>query len=309
MTNNLLVIILNILFLFVAPFFMLGVIKKTKAFFAGKKGISIFQPFWDFLRLLKKEQVISSTTSWIFKFAPLVIFSTTVFAGLFAPMFFAKSIIEIEGAFIIFSYLLGLGKFFALISAMDTGSSFEGMGASREACFTTLIEPAFFVILASCALITQNLTFESISQILTNFGTFGILLTIMAVAAIFIMLLVECSRVPVDDPATHLELTMIHEAMILDNSGFDLAIITYASGMKMILLSSIIVNLLLPANLNPYISIALFVLLTFIIAIIIGVVESMMARIRMSHVFEFVFIMSSIALVIASLVAVRMFGV
>ncbi len=309
MINNILIIILNILFLLIAPFFMVGLIKKTKAFFGGRKGISIFQPFYDFLKLLKKGQVISLSTSWIFKIAPLVIFCAVIFAGLFAPIFFGKAIIELECAFVVFSYLLGFSKFFAIISAFDTASSFEGMGASREACFTTLIEPAFFIILASIATLTDNLTFNSISNILSSTGAFGILITIMSVAALFIMLLVECSRVPVDDPETHLELTMIHEVMILDNSGFDLAIITYASGIKMAILSSLIANLILPNTLPALLFAVLFVALVAIIAIVIGIIESMMARIRMSHVFEFVFIMSSIALVIASLVAVRMFGV
>ena len=309
MINNILIIVLNILFLLIMPFFMVGLIKKTKAFFGGRKGISIFQPFYDFVKLLKKGQVISSSTSWIFKIAPLVIFSSVIFAGLFAPIFYGKAIIELECAFVVFSYLLGFSKFFAIISALDTGSSFEGMGSSREACFTTLIEPAFFIILASIAVLTGNSTFNSISMILTSTGAFGLLITIMMVAAIFIMLLVECSRVPVDDPETHLELTMIHEVMILDNSGFDLALITYASGIKMAILSAIIVNLILPSALNGALFAVLFVALTLLLAIIIGIIESMMARIRMSHVFEFVFIMSSIALVIASLVAVRMFGV
>ena len=309
MVNNILIIILNILFLLIVPFFMIGLIKKTKAFFGGRKGISIFQPFYDFVKLLKKGQVISSSTSWIFKIAPLVIFSATIFAGLFAPIFFGKAIIELECAFVVFSYLLGFSKFFAIISALDTASSFEGMGASREACFTTLIEPAFFIILASIAVLTDNSTFNSISNILSSTGTFGILITIMTVAALFIMLLVECSRVPVDDPETHLELTMIHEVMILDNSGFDLALITYASGIKMAILSSLIVNLILPNSLNGWLFTILFVALVAILAIIIGIIESMMARIRMSHVFEFVFIMSSLALVVASLVALKLYGV
>ena len=142
--NYIISALLNIIILLILPFFTIGIIKKTKAFFAGRKGVSIFQPLWDFLRLFKKGQVISNTTSQVFKIAPVVVFATTLFAGLFAPMIGCYSIIEIEGAFVIFSYILGLGKFFSLIAAMDTGSSFEGMGASREACFTTIIEPAFF---------------------------------------------------------------------------------------------------------------------------------------------------------------------
>ncbi len=309
MDKNVIITIFNILTLFFAPFIVIGIIKKTKAFWGGRKGVSVFQPFYDFLRLFKKDRILSTTTSWIFNFAPAVVFATTVFAGLFVPMLNAHSIINVAGAFVIFSYLLGLGKFFALISAMDTGSSFEGMGASREASFTTIVEPAFFIILASAIALSGNFEFSAISNIIASSGTFGILIIIMAVVALFIMLLTECSRVPVDDPTTHLELTMIHEVMILDNSGVDLALITWGAGMKMVILMALIANLIIPMGLSLGLSAGLFLLSLFILSIVIGTLEAGIARLRMSHVFEFVFIMSSFALVIASLVAVKMYGI
>lgn len=307
--NYLITIILNMLILLIAPFFVIGIIKKTKAFFAGRKGVSIFQPLWDFLRLFKKGQVISNTTSGVFKFAPAVVLACVIFAGLFTPMINANSIIEIDGAFIIFSYILGLSKFFALISAMDTGSSFEGMGSSREACFTTIVEPAFFIILASIIALSGNLTFKSLTTVLQYAGGFGILIIILAVISLLVMLLTECSRVPVDDPTTHLELTMIHEVMILDNSGIDLAIFTWGCGIKMVIIASLIANLIIPSGLSFSISALLFLVLIALIALIIGIIESGIARFRMSHIFEFIFIMSSFALVIASLVAVKIYGV
>ena len=224
---------INIIILLFVPFLMIGVIKKTKAFWAGRKGVSIWQPLWDFIRLMKKQAVISETTSWVFKFAPVVGFASVLFASLFVPLTFGSPIINVPFAFVIFSYVLGLGKFFALLSALDTGSSFEGMGASREACFSTIVEPAFFIGLASIAALTQNYTFESFKLILQNAGGYGILIIILAVVTLFIMLLIEGCRVPVDDPTTHLELTMIHEVMILDNSGIDLGLITWASAIKM----------------------------------------------------------------------------
>lgn len=301
--------IVNILILLFAPFFVLGLIKKTKAFWGARKGVSIFQPLWDTIRLFKKKRVISSTTSWIFELAPIVVFASTLIAGLFAPMLFGSSIINIEAAFIIFAYILGLGKFFALISAMDTGSSFEGMGASREACFTTIVEPAFFIVLASSVVLSGNFNFSSITQIISNSGSYGVLIVIMAVIALFIMLLMEGCRVPVDDPTTHLELTMIHEVMILDNSGVDLALLTWAAGMKMVILIALIANLIIPQGLTYSLSALLFLLIAVVLALIIGTLESAIARLRMSHVFEFVFVMSSFALVVASLVAVKMYGV
>ncbi len=309
MDKNIMLILFNILILLFMPFFVIGIVKKTKAFWAGRKGVSVFQPLFDTIRLFKKNRTISSTTSWIFNFAPVVVFATTLFAGLFVPMIQCYSIINVAGAFVIFSYILGLGKFFALISAMDTGSSFEGMGASREACFTTIVEPAFFIILASLIVLSGNYTFASITDVIKSNGTFGVLIVIMAVFALFIMLLTECSRVPVDDPTTHLELTMIHEVMILDNSGIDLVLITWASGMKMVILMALIANLIIPLGLGLKASIGLFLLTLILLAVIIGTLESAIARLRMSHVFEFVFVMSSFALIVASLAAVKIYGI
>jgi formate hydrogenlyase subunit 4 len=191
---------------------------------------------------------------------------------------------------------------------MDTGSSFEGMGASREACFTTIVEPAFFMTVASIMALSGNYSFSALQNVLTSAGNYGILIVFFAVVVLFLMILIEGSRVPVDDPTTHLELTMIHEVMILDNSGSDLAIFTWANGMKMLLLSSLIAYLIIPQGLSEWISILLYLAVLFVISVLIGTIESGMARFRMSHVFEFVFVMSSFALVVLSLVIARMFG-
>ena len=196
----------------------------------------------------------------------------------------------------------------SLLSAMDTGSSFEGMGTSREACFTTIVEPAFFITIASIMALSGNYTFDSLSMLLSNAGTYGVLITVFATVILFIMILVEASRVPVDDPATHLELTMIHEVMILDNSGLDLALFSWANSIKMLLISSLIANMLIPTSLSEWMSILLYLLVMVLVSLLIGTIESGMARIRMSHVFEFIFIMSSLALVVLSLIVARMFG-
>jgi formate hydrogenlyase subunit 4 len=300
--------ILNLIILLIVPFLMMGLIKKTKAFWTGRKGASILQPLYDFIRLLKKDFVVSQTTTSVFKVAPVFAIATVLFASLFVPMVGGRALVNVEVGLVIFAYTLGLGKFIALISAMDTGSSFEGMGASREACFTAIVEPAFFTVMASIMALSGDCTFASLTQILSNAGTYGVLITVFAVAVLFIMLLVEGSRVPVDDPATHLELTMIHEVMILDNSGSDLAMISWANSIKMLLLSSIIANLIIPIDLPLGLSALLYLAVIFLISVIIGTIESSMARLRMSHVFEFVFVMSSLALVVFSLVVARMFG-
>ena len=257
---------------------------------------------------MKKDFVISNTTSVIFKIAPVISLASVLFAGLFVPLAAGSAVVNIAAGIIIFAYTLSLGKFVSLIAAMDTGSSFEGMGASREACFTSIVEPAFFMIIASIMLLSGNYTFDSLKTILANAGSYGVLITIFAVVVLFIMVLIEGSRVPVDDPATHLELTMIHEVMILDNSGSDLALFTWANGIKMLLISSLIANMIIPSGISDWLSIVLYLLIMFIISVLIGTVESGMARLRMSHVFEFIFVMSSLALVVFSLVIARMFG-
>ena len=303
-----LVTLINILILLIAPFFMIGIIKKTKAFWAGRKGVSIFQPLWDFIKLMKKDAVYSKTTSWVFKFTPIIGFATVLFASLFVPLANGQAIVNLQFSFIIFAYILGLGKFFSLLGALDTGSSFEGMGASREACFSTIVEPAFFIAIASIASLSQNYTFESFKFILNGAGVYGYLIIALTAITLFIMLLIEGCRVPVDDPTTHLELTMIHEVMILDNSGVDLGLITWASAIKIFLFEALIANLILPLGLPVTWMILAFLALTILISIIIGTVESAIARFRMTHVFEFIFVMSLTALLILALVTYRLYG-
>lgn len=300
--------IINILILLILPFMLTGTIRKTKAFFAGKKGASVFQPLYDFIKLMKKECVYSKTTSFVFRIAPYITFSSIVFAALLTPLITGYAIINLPFSFVIFSYVLAFGKFFSLIGALDTGSSFEGMGASREACFSTLVEPAFFIIMGSICAITSINTFENLKLILQNSGVYGILIIAFAILALFIMLLIEGCRVPVDDPATHLELTMIHEVMILDNSGVDLAFILYSSSLKMFIFEGLIASLLIPSNLKMFPALLLFIAVVFLISIIIGIVESMMARLRMSHVFEFIFIMTILSLLILTFVTYKIYG-
>lgn len=305
---NMILNTINILILLFMPFIMLGIIKKTKAFWSGRKGVSLLQPFWDFLRLLKKEIVYSKTTSWVFRFAPIALLGSVIFAALFVPLANAAPIINIQFSFVIFAYVLGFGKFFSLLSALDTGSSFEGMGASREACFSTIVEPAFFITMGSLAGLTQNPSFDSFKLILEKAGVYGVLIIALVAFTLFVMLLIETCRVPVDDPTTHLELTMIHEVMILDNSGPDLGLITWASAIKLFIFEALIVNLVLPIGINIWLSIGLFIALAALLSVIIGTIESAMARVRMTHVFEFIFIMTITALLVLALVTYRIYG-
>jgi len=277
------------LLLILLPLLFVGVINKTKALISGRKGASVFQPYFDFFKLMKKGLVISETTSFVFQLAPSINLACMIMAG------FLLCVFHFEGDFILFAYVLALGKIFTVIAAMDTGSSFEGMGASREVSYTSLVEPAFFIIISSICAIGHIYSFESLSRILSIDHKIWMLIIVLAVISLFLMILVEGSRTPVDDPTTHLELTMIHEAMVLDNSGVDLGFILYANALKMMLFVTIIALLVTPDCLLGY------VLETFIIAVLIGIIESISARLRLTHIIEYTFVLITIALIIMAL--------
>ena len=264
--------IFNLIILLFVPFIMAGIIKKTKSFWGGRKGPSVWQPLLDFIKLIKKDFVISKTTSGVFRIAPVVQFASVLFAALFVPLASGSALINVSAGLIIFAYTLSLGKFASLISAMDTGSSFEGMGASREACFTSIVEPAFFMVIASIMALCGNYTFDSLKLIIASAGNYGILITIFSVVVLFIMILIEGSRVPVDDPATHLELTMIHEVMILDNSGSDLALFSWSNGIKMLLIASLIANMVIPQGVSELTSILYYLSIMAVISLFIGTI-------------------------------------
>jgi len=290
-------LIIQICFLLIAPFLYQGIINRVKALWAGKKGAPLLQPLYDFIRLLNKGEVISKTTSFIFQIAPAFNIASIIFAFLLIPVPFFGSTISFEGDFVLFAYILGLSKYLTILAALDTGSCFEGMGASREITFSTIVEPAFFILIGTLALLTGQASFASIFSLLNSSAGYTVLIEILFSLALFIMIITEGSRVPVDDPNTHLELTMIHEVMILDNSGPDLAFILYSAGMKMVLFSVLAANLLIPQNIQPAIAILLLIGIAFLTSVIIGIIESLMARARMSHVPQFIFIMTALSLI------------
>ena len=287
---------IKFLCLLILPLFFIGLINKTKAIFQGKQGASVFQPYFDFVKLIKKGEVISETTSFVFQVMPSINIAITIVAALLLTL------IHFDGDFILFSYLLALGKFFMVISAMDTGSSFEGMGASREVSYTSFVESAFFIIIASIAALNGIYSFASLNSLLTFNGDINTLIAVLAIFALFLTMLIEGSRVPVDDPKTHLELTMIHEVMVLDNSGVNLAFIHYASALKMLLFATII------ANIISYDNILIFFLVISVIAILIGIIESMCARIRLTHIIEYTFVLIISALLVMAMVLLIMHG-
>lgn len=299
--------VINISLLFILPFLFLGLINRIKSRWAGRQGPSIFQPFRDFMKLMKKGEVISTTTSFVFRIAPSVSFAAIIAAGFIVPLASGKSVLSFEGDFILFAYLLGIGKFLTVIGAMDTGSSFEDMGASREVSFSALVEPAFFIIIGSLALLSGVLSFEKIFAV-SRSGDMATIVLPLSVIALFIMLLAEGCRVPVDDPNTHLELTMIHEVMVLDNSGPDMGYIMYAAGMKMIIIGSLIANLIIPDGVPFWASIVSFIAIEAVLAIIIGTIESVMARLRMTHVPQFLLFMTAVSVIVISTVILFISG-
>lgn len=271
-----------ILILLCAVFFP-GFITRTKSLATGRKGPGILQPMKDILRLLRKGNVYSKTTSFIFRLAPLVYFSSLVMALLLLPFGHHRGIISFDGDFIFFAYVLTAGKFFLILGALDTGSSFEGMGASREALYSMLIEPAFFVLMASFAMYTGHTSFYDIYQSLYFNSYLTVFTGILAVYVLFQITLIENSRMPYDDPKTHLELTMVHEVMVLDNSGFDLGIIQFASAMKFAVFGSLMANFFITPEMPLYLAILIFIAIQMVFAIVVGLLESFRARHRLRN--------------------------
>lgn len=288
---------LSLLLILIAATFFTGIIIRTKSIASGRKGPSVFQPLKDVLRLFKKGSVYSETTSFVFRLAPTVYFSSIVMAMLVVPFGQSKGIISFNGDFIFFAYILALGKFFNIIAAMDTGSSFEGMGASREALYSMFAEPAFFVLMGSFALLTGHSSFQEIFFALHIGSYITYALATLATFVLIMIAMVENSRMPIDDPKTHLELTMIHEVMILDNSGFDLGLIFTAGYIKFAIYGALIVNLFIGMVDYQY-AIPLFFTIQFLMAMSIGLIESFMARFRMNHNAQFIVVLTSVSLLI-----------
>lgn len=282
MTNSIIHIFLALLM----PPLLLGVIGKTKAAFAGRVGAPFLQPYYDILRLLHKGSVFSTTTTWIFRAGPLVTLATTALAALLVPFGAHPSPISFQGDMILYAYLFALGRFFTMAAALDTGSSFEGMGTAREATYSCLAEPTLFFALITLSRLSGS---YSLSPMLVNIS-FGVWLNsgaalLMLVGGMFIVLLAENCRIPFDDPTTHLELTMIHEVMVLDHSGPALGIIHYAAALKFYVLGAFFVHIALPyATGNSYIDWGLFIISMLELAIVVGVVESVMARLRLIRI-------------------------
>ncbi len=268
------------------PPLLLGVINKTKAFFAGRVGPPVLQPYYDLIKLFQKGSVFSTTTTWVFRLGPVVGLVTAAIAVFMIPLTSSTAPVSFAGDMILLAYLLGLGRFFTAAAALDTGSAFEGMGAAREVTFACLAEPAFFLGLLVLAKLSGSLHLAGMlgSSLASSWTTAGASLA-MVLLSWFIVLLVENCRIPFDDPNTHLELTMIHEVMVLDHSGPAFGMILYGAALKLFVFGALVVRLALPFSTGSRVlDWPLFVAEMLGLAVAVGVVESVMARLRLTHV-------------------------
>jgi len=278
-------IVVKAIIILVFPPFLLGVIARTKAVFAGRVGPPLLQPYYDLIKLFAKDSVISRTTTWVFLAGPAVALVGAVVAATLVPVGNDRAIWAFQGDFIALAYVLGLSRYFTMAAALDTGSSFEGMGAAREATFACLAEPAFILGLLAIARATGSLSLSGFlgAPIAHVWSVAGASLVLVA-GGLLLVLLAENSRIPVDDPNTHLELTMIHEVMVLDHGGPPFGVILYGAAIKLFVFVSLLVRIVLPFDHPAWLVWTTFFAGQIAIAVVIGVIESVMARLRMPYV-------------------------
>jgi len=270
----------------IMPPLLLGVIGKTKALVAGRVGPPVLQLYYDLAKLARKGSVFSTTTTWVFRAGPVVGLATALVAMLVVPLGNHGAPIAFAGDLVLFAYLFGLGRFFTVSAALDTGSSFEGMGGAREATFACLAEPALFLGLLVLVRRSASLSLTTmLGPALRSEWAAADASLVLVVVSMVIVLLAENSRIPVDDPNTHLELTMIHEVMVLDHSGPGLGMILYGAALKLFLLGALVVRIAIPFTTgSPWADWGIFAGGMIVLAIVIGVVESVMARLRLLQV-------------------------
>ena len=302
MTNS----IIHIFIAIVMPPLLLGVIGKTKAAFAGRVGAPFLQPYYDIIRLLRKGTVFSTTTSWVFRAGPIVALATTAIAALLIPFGSHASPVSFDGDMILYAYLFALGRFFTMAAALDTGSSFEGMGSAREATYSCLAEPTLFFALITLSRLSGTYSLSGmLSGVSFSVWMHSGAALLLLIGGMFIVLLSENCRIPFDDPNTHLELTMIHEVMVLDHSGPAFAIIQYAAALKLFVLGAFFVRVALPFySGNAIVDWFLFAVSMLLLAVVIGIVESSMARLRLVRVPQLL-VAATILAAFSSLLVIR----
>ncbi len=265
---------------------LLGVTNRVKAWFAGRHGQPLLQPYRDIARLMRKGAVYSPTTTWVFRAGPLVSVAAGIVALVLLPLGGSRALMTFSGDFMLLFYLLGTARFFVVLAALDTGSAFEGMGASREVAFSALAEPALLLAMAALVRATGTRSLSgAMGKVWSDVWVPSMPVAVLVASALAVVLLAENARIPFDDPNTHLELTMIHEVMVLDHSGPDFGLVLYGSALKGWIFAGLLAGVLVPVRTgNPWLDGAVTVAGIFAVAVGVGVVESSMARLRLIRV-------------------------
>jgi len=285
-----------------------GFSRTLKARLQTRRGPQVLQPYRDLHKLLQKGMVIPETASWIFSATPFVLFVTTLLAGLMIPAISAQAPLSLFGGVLAVVYLLALGRFFLALGGLDTGSSFGGLGSSREMTISAIAEPALMLAVFTVAIGAGSTNLSTVAQAaLGQSWRFLAPQQMLAFAALFIVLIAETGRIPVDNPATHLELTMIHEAMILEYSGPYLALIEWSAAMKQLVLMTLLVNVFFPFGLSAgwspaglALSLIVFVVKLLGLSVVVSLVETANAKMRLFRVPELLavaFVLSAMALI------------
>jgi formate hydrogenlyase subunit 4 len=282
------IVLLQLIALVVMPFLVAGAIVRVKSLWAGRRGPPLFQPAYDVLRLLRKSPVFSADTGPVFRLAPAVGLVTALASATLVPLLGMTPLVSFHFDFIWLAYAWTLGRIAQMLAALDTGSSFEGMGAAREACFSLIVEPALFLIITALCAMSHADSLHAALALPLDSGP-AVAAWIAAVAGLMVVLQVEASRMPVDDPTTHLELTMVHEVMVLDHSGPQLALIQVASAVKLLVCASLLATLLNPWAGSVSLPSVLAQLAGYAVVIAtVGSIESLMARLRLRAVPQYI---------------------
>jgi len=296
----------TILLLLLAPL-VTGCIRNWKAKLQNRQGPRIWQPYADLIKFLRKDMVISEHASWVFSLAPYTVFLSALLAGLLVPTVSTQAPLSLFGGVLALVGLLALGRFLLALGGLDPGSAFGGMGSSREMTIAAIAEPAMMLAIFTVAIGAGSTDLSRILQA-TQGPTWSLLnpTHVMAFAALFIVLLAEAGRIPVDNPATHLELTMIHEAMLLEYSGRYLAFIEWGASVKQLVLMTLLVNIFLPVgiahSLAPAalgIGLAAYVAKVLALAGAVVLVETTNAKLRLFRVPDLLsaaFVLATLAL-------------
>jgi formate hydrogenlyase subunit 4 len=277
-------VLLHLLIVLVLAPLVPGVISRTKAIVAGRRGQPLLQAYYDIAKVLRRGTVLSATTTPVFLIGPAVALSGAVIASLMLPLGGSAAPVAFTGDVIVFIYIFALSRFFTTSAALDTGSAFEGMGAAREVTFAVLTEPALLLGMLALARLTHSLSLSGLLDISWAVRRTSSAALVLVVASWLIVLLAENSRVPFDDPNTHLELTMIHEVMVLDHSGPAFGLILYASAVKLFVFSALVTAVIVPRVENAAAGAALTIAGVLALGVGIGVVESAMARLRLVRI-------------------------